>query len=192
MDSSLAYEQHAQSYLRERDKSPVGTRIVDQWGRSLRDGARVLELACGGGLPITRTLQEVGLQLWALDSSPTLAAEFQKRFPNIPMQCAKVQNSDFFNQRYEGVVAIGLVFLLTEPDQSDLINRVAGILEPGGRFLFTAPIETGTWRDMNTGIECRSLGQQRYRKLLQNAGLTVTKTYADVGKNNYYDVVNTR
>ena len=192
IDSATAYEARAHEFLRGRDKSPIGTHIVEQWSRTLRSGAPVIELACGGGYPITRDLSAAGLRLWAVDSSPTLVAKFKSRFPAIPVQCAKVQESDFFNRTYEGAIAIGLVFLLSESDQSTLIGRVSRILVPGGRFLFTAPIESGAWTDMNTALECWSPGQASYEEYLREAGLRVVATFTDKGANNYYDVERAR
>lgn len=187
MDSAEAYEVCAHEFLRARDASPIGTQVVDQWSRSLRRDAMVIELACGGGYPVSRALEAAGLQLWAIDSSPTLVAEFRSRFPNIQVQCARVQESDFFGRKYDGVIAIGLLFLLPEPEQVALISRVAEILLPGGRFLFMAPIQIGVWKDMNTGLECKSLGQGRYGELLRDAGFRVVATYTDKGDNNYFD-----
>lgn len=187
MDSAKAYEAHAHEYLRGRDTSPIGTQIIEQWSRTLPKGATVIELACGGGYPVTRVLNAAELQLWAVDSSPTLVSEFHSRFPLIPIQCARVQDSDFFGRKYQGAIAIGPIFLLSEQEQINLISRVSEILEPGGRFLFMAPIQIGTWKDMNTGLECISLGQERYEKLLRNVGLHVVATHRDVGENNYYD-----
>lgn len=188
MDSAEAYEAHAREFLLGRDRSPIGAVVVDQWSRTLRKGAEVIELACGGGYPITRVLQTAGLDLWAVDSSPTLVAEFRSRFPTIPVQCARVQESDFFGREYEGAIAIGLLFLLSEMDQAALISRVSKILVSGGRFLFTAPIQYGIWHDLNTGLECTSLGQERYEELLRDSGFRVLATYTDKGENNYYDV----
>lgn len=191
-DSANAYEAHAHEFLRGRDKSLIGIQVIEQWSRTFRNGATVIELACGGGYPITQVLSAAGLQLWAVDSSPTLVAEFRSRFPTIPVQCAKVQESDFFGRKYQGAIAIGLIFLLPEQEQADLISRVSAILELGGRFLFMAPIEIGTWKDMNTGLECRSLGQERYEELLRDVGLRVVTTYRDAGENNYFDAEKTR
>lgn len=125
-----------------------------------------------------------GLQLWAIDASPTLVAEFQTRFPKIPVRCERVQESSFFDRKFEGAIAIGLLFLLPESDAA-FIARVAKSLVPGGRFLFTAPLEGGTWTDMNTGLECRSLGQERYEELLTQSDFRVVATHTDEGANNY-------
>jgi cyclopropane fatty-acyl-phospholipid synthase-like methyltransferase len=187
MDSVEAYEVHAQEFLRRRDESLIGSRVVGEWSRTLPAGASVIELACGGGEPITRVLSESGLLLWAIDSSPTLMAAFRSRFPAIPARCERVQDSDFFGRTYDAAVAIGLIFLLAEPDQAALISRIGDIIVPGGRFLFTAPTQVHDWTDLNTGGACRSLGQARYEQLLGEAGFRVRATLVDKGENNYYD-----
>lgn len=105
----------------------------------------------------------------------------------MPVQCAKVQSSDFFGRSYNAAIAVGLLFLLPEIDQFALIERIADIIVPGGRFLFTAPIETGSWVDFNTGITCQSLGRVRYEACLNAAGFRIASTFVDKGENNYYD-----
>ena len=187
IDSAIAYEAKAREFLTGRDVSLIGSQVVEQWSSSLPKGSAVIELGCGGGYPITRVLHAAGLKLWAVDSSPTLVAEFQHRFPDVPVQCAKVQDSDFFGRTYDAVAAVGLLFLLPAADQLLLIETVSRILVPGGRFLFTAPIETASWIDLNTGITCQSLGKTRYEMCLNAAGFRVVTTFTDKGENNYYD-----
>jgi len=186
-DSAEAYETNAVKFMRRRDNSPIGAITVDKWSRTLSDGAAVVELACGSGYPITCALDNAGLQLCAVDGSPTLVSTFKSRFPHIPIQCAKIQEFDFFNRQFDAVIAIGLVFLLPESDQINLISRVSENLLPAGRFLFTAPTQTGKWKDSNTGNECISLGEARYNSILSESGFHVLSTYYDSGENNYYD-----
>ncbi len=188
-DSEKAYEIHARKYLRIRDKSAVGIDIIERWARLLDPGSDVLEIACGGGIPVTRTLMNAGVKIWAVDSSPTLVQAFRARFPSTPVQCARVQECDYFGRKFGAVVSIGLIFLLADDDQIELIHRVSEILVPGGRFLFTAPLEIGTWVDMTTGHECRSLGRERYEAALQESRFRLVGRYADEGKNNHYDAV---
>lgn len=188
IESSEAYERNAQEFLNRRDKSLIGSQVVAQWGATLAERSSVIELACGGGYPITRALSKTDLRLWAIDSSPSLVQVFRSRFPHIPVQCSTVQDCDYFHRTYDAALAIGLVFLLSESDQIKLFSTVSGILNPRGRFLFTAPTETGAWKDMNTGIECVSLGKERYTELLAGAEFRINSTFYDKGKNNYYDV----
>ncbi|MEL7068573.1 MAG: class I SAM-dependent methyltransferase [Cyanobacteria bacterium J06581_3] len=187
-DSAKAYENHARKFLNVRDRSTIGIGVIEQWAHSLSAGSDVLEIACGGGIPVTRTLATTGLQLWAVDSSPTLVSEFKVRFPNIPVKCEHALESDYFGRKFSAVISIGLIFLLSEDDQVMLIHRVSDLLSIGGRFLFTAPVEMGTWADMNTGHECLSLGQKRYESILQESQFHIVDTHVDEGRNHYYEV----
>ena len=186
-DSARAYENHARKFLNVRDRSTVGIGVIAQWAQSLSAGSDVLEIACGGGIPVTRTLALAGLKLWAVDSSPTLVSEFKVRFPDIPVECAHALESDYFGRKFSAVISIGLIFLLSEDDQVALIRRVSELLAPGGRFLFTAPVEMGIWADTSTGHECRSLGRERYESILQEAQFRILNTYIDEGQTNYYE-----
>jgi hypothetical protein len=82
------------------------------------------------------------------------------------------------------------MFLLSADDQRRLIQRIAGILAPGGRLLFTSPPEPLVWNDAMTGLESRSLGAEEYRRRLSAVGLSVVREYEDEGQNHYYDAVN--
>ena len=187
MDSATEYEKNAHNYLRGRDESLIGYKIVRQWANKLPAGSEVIEIACGGGYPVTKELEKSGLKLWAIDSSKTLLDEFKKRFPNIEAKCERVQDSNFFDKKFNAAIAIGLIFLLPEPEQVDLIKRVSNILNHGGQFLFMAPIKTGIWRDLNTGVRCSSLGYNKYKEILNKSGFKIISTIKDAGENNYYE-----
>src|SRR5690606_24111463 len=108
-----------------------------EWARGLRAGATILDLGCGDGLPIARALLSDGFDVYGVDASPTLVAAFSRRFPQAKVMCEPVEESSFFGRKFDGVLAIGLIFLLPSDAQRSLIRRVAQVLTPGGRFLFT-------------------------------------------------------
>ncbi|MDH4080540.1 MAG: class I SAM-dependent methyltransferase [Nitrospira sp.] len=186
-DAARFYEAQAMKYLDARDRSRVGTGIVQSWARSLPSGSTVVEIACGGGYPITRVLVDSGLTVWAVDSSPTLLRQFRLRFPAIPTQCASALDSDYFGRTFDAVTSIGFLFLLRENEQLAFLHRVSKILRPQGHFLFTAPVEMGTWQDVTTGLECWSLGRATYTRALEREGFRVIRTHIDEGENNYYE-----
>lgn len=93
MDFSNGFEDHALEFLDVRDRSPIGHDIVEQWARSLKPHAEVIEFGCSGGRPVTRVLVEAGLNLWAIDASPALPGKFAVRFPAIPVICKQAERS---------------------------------------------------------------------------------------------------
>jgi SAM-dependent methyltransferase len=189
MNSASAYETHAGKFLDARDGSSIGADIVADWVRGLPAGTDVIEIACGGGYPVSQTLLEAGVNLWAIDASPTLLERFRVRFPSVPTQCSLALESDYFKRKFGAAISIGLLFLLEESEQMEFVHRVSEILLPDGRFLFTAPIEIGRWRDTTTGHECHSLGEAGYVQTLEDAGFCVVGTHIDEGQNNHYDAL---
>jgi SAM-dependent methyltransferase len=190
-DSSNGYERVALEFLAGRGSGSVGIgeATVRKWAQTLPRGATVLELGCGAGVPITRVLVEAGLNVWALDAAPTLVAAFRQRFPDVPVACEPVEESAFFHRSFDAVLAWGLLFLLPAAIQLDILRRVAAVLEPGGRLLFTSPPQAITWTDAMTGLESRSLGAEAYRECLATLGAVELREYEDEGQNHYYDVI---
>jgi 2-polyprenyl-3-methyl-5-hydroxy-6-metoxy-1,4-benzoquinol methylase len=186
------YERAAAEFLVGRGTAAsggIGVRQVRAWARSLPPHATVLDLGCGSGLPLTKVLVDEGLTVYGVDASPTLVASFRRHLPGIAVACESVEDSAFFHQHFDAVLSWGLWFLLPEAAQLSLLRRVATVLQPGGRLLFTAPPHAGTWLDAMTGEESRSLGAETYRRTLAAVGLSVVREYEDEGENHYYDVV---
>ena len=192
MDRSNGYEGVAPEFLARRGSgrfTGVGVNSVRKWARMLPCRAAVLDLGCGSGFPITEVLVAEGLTVFGVDATPSFVQAFQRNLPNIPVVCEAVQDSQFFERTFDGVLAWGLMFLLSPEDQRQLIQRIADILVPGGHLLFTSPSEPMIWNDAMTGLESRSLGAEEYRRLLSTVGLSVTSEYEDEGQNHYFDVL---
>lgn len=168
-------------------RSSIGAATVRAWCRTLPAGAVVLDLGCGAGVPVSETLIDAGCTVYAIDASPRLVAAYRRRFPHARVACEPAEASDFFGRTYDGVVAIGLLFLLPPETQRAVIRRVARALNPQGRFLFTAPTQAAAWADLLTGRESVSLGDEQYRQALSDAGLHVVGENVDEGENHYYD-----
>jgi cyclopropane fatty-acyl-phospholipid synthase-like methyltransferase len=186
-DISNGYEAIAADFMRRRDESDIGAATVRAWSQALTRGAAILDLGCGHGDPIARTLIDEGFSVYGVDASPSMAAEFRRRFPQAPIDCASVEASDFFGRSFDGIVAVGLMFLLPADAQKALIGKVARSLNSGGRFLFTSPIQKCAWKDILTGVESRSLGDEAYKALFSDAGLEPVADSVDAGGNHYYD-----
>ncbi len=83
------------------------------------------------------------------------------------------------------MLAWGLLFLLEPEAQALVIEKVGRALEPRALSL-TAPREPLEWLDGMSGRPSRSLGQDTYKRLLGDAGLTLVGDAEDEGENHYY------
>jgi cyclopropane fatty-acyl-phospholipid synthase-like methyltransferase len=120
-----------------------------------------------------------------------MVAAFRARFPDVRIECAAVEESDFFGRTFDGVVAWGLFFLLDAEVQRRLFAKVAAVLPSGGRFLFTAPSQSCSWADIMTGRTSISLGYEVYRNALHTEGMSLLETHRDNAGNHYYFVQKT-
>lgn len=184
-DPSRGWDAIAQDFIAAR--SDIGADIVRQWATQLPPRAAVLDLGCGSGAPVAETLVAAGHSVFGVDASPALVAEFRRRLPSAEVACEPAETSRLFDRRFDGAVAVGLLFLLPADDQRAVIARVAAALQPGGRFLFTAPRQACEWADMLTGQPSLSLGEAEYRLALAQSGLGLVDQYTDAGGNHYFD-----
>lgn len=186
-DPSNGYEAVAAEFMRRREQSSIGAATVRIWTRSLPQGGAILDLGCGSGMPISTALNDAGFLVYGIDASPSLTASFRRRLPHAQVACEAIEDSRFFKRTFDGVIAVGLMFLLPSDVQRELIRKVAVALNPDGRFLFTSPAQLCAWTDVLTGRESHSLGAEEYKVAFSEAGLEMVGEYEDEGENHYYD-----
>jgi SAM-dependent methyltransferase len=187
-DPSNGWEAVAPTFIRQARQSAIGVALVTEWVNQLPPTSTILDLGCGPGGPRSDPLHTRG-QVYAIDASPSLARAYQERFPAARVTCESVEGSPLFGCQFDGILAWGLLFLLPPTLQEEVIQRAARALKPGGRLLFTAPWQVGTWADNSTGRESVSLGVTRYRELLAAADLALIRECEDEGDNHYYETL---
>src|SRR5690348_6041809 len=119
-DKSHGYERVAEYFIAARN-SRIGPAVVREWCKNLPPGCAILDIACGHGVPTTQTLVDKGFQIFGVDASPKLLAEFRKRFPAAQTQCSAAEDSDFFARPFDAIIAWGLMFILPLDSQRALI-----------------------------------------------------------------------
>lgn len=184
-DLSYDWEEIAQDFISSR--SSIGLATIENWGKSLKSGQALLDIGCGFGDPYTQYFLDKGVNVFGIDASKTLIQEHQKRFPEVPVKCETVEESSFFDKEFDGVLSVGLIFLLSSEDQISVLQKMATTLKEEGRILFTSPYQICEWDDLLTGKKSRSLGKEVYVKILQEHGLNLVGEYTDEGENHYYD-----
>src|SRR5260370_14917817 len=115
----------------------TGAAIIREWSRTVPPRSVILDLGCGHGVPISKTLTEAGFTVFGVDASRTMIEAFRKRFPNAFVESAGVEDSEFFHRTFDGVVACGLMFLISADTQSVVILKAASAFKRNGRAPFT-------------------------------------------------------
>ena len=183
------YDLIADWYASERS-SRGGITEVTALAAALAPGARVLDIGCGDGVPLTRALVDLGCDVVGVDSSARMLERFRANCPGARCYCGPIQSCDLGTERpFDAAIAWGVLFHLPHAEQAEAIARVADLLVPGGRLLFTSGNEEGATEGapMN-GVRFRywSFDVEGYRRLLASHGLELTSVAVDAGNNTYY------
>lgn len=157
---------------------------------SIPRGSFVLDVGCGNGLPITRTLLSAGHRVTGLDSSGAMLAQFGHNCPEAFSVRGIVQSCPFADCVFDAAVAWGVMFHLNPEDTIRAIANVSRIVKRGAPFLFTSgDVDDfdGTASKMN-GVTFRyfSYSVEGYRRILSDHGFTLVDVHADGGNNTYY------
>lgn len=169
----------------------VGIPDLAAFAKALPPRARVLDLGCGDGIPVSRFLLGAGFDLTALDSSSEMVRRYRANFPGVPVHRVRAQDAHFAPASFDAVVAWGVLFHLSEAEQVAAIARVSEWVRPGGRFLFTSGDAPGVAESEMDGVTFRyvSLGVGVYRSLLEEAGMRLFCHYDDAWENHVYVAV---
>src|ERR1700761_9027712 len=105
----------AKIYIKTRGRAinGIGSATVRAWAQTFGAGSTVLDLGCGTGIPVTKILLEAGLNVYAIDASQKMVEDFRHNFPDVPIACEAVERSAFFDRSFDGIISVGLIFLLS-------------------------------------------------------------------------------
>ena len=156
-------------------RSDAGLADVAAFARELPRGARILELGCGTGVPLSRYLLAEGFELSAIDSSEEMMKRFRTACPDARAERATIKESRLFDGEFDAAIAWGVLFHLEPRDQEDAIAKVASRLRPGARFLFTAGDRAETASSEMNGVPFTyySLGREAYARVLRANALEI-------------------
>ena len=136
--------------------------------------ATVLDLGCGTGEPIASFFIHHGHQITGVDFSEPMLDIARERFPNHTWLNQDIRTF-YANTTYDGVVAWGSFFHLSQNEQREHFNVFSRSLKPGGAALITiGHIEgevTGSIND--TTVYHSSLSLREYTSIIEKLGLVL-------------------
>jgi 2-polyprenyl-3-methyl-5-hydroxy-6-metoxy-1,4-benzoquinol methylase len=141
-------------------------------------GAAVLDLGCGCGVPVARSLADAGYHVTGVDVSDVQVGRARRLVPGGTFIRADATAIEFPAQSFDAVICLYVLIHLPLGRQPGLVRRAAGWLRPGGWLL--AVTGHRAW----TGTEDNWLGgpapmwwshadAATYRSWLELAGLEI-------------------
>lgn len=191
------YDLIADWYPSDRGRS-VGVREALDAVEALPRGARVLDVGCGNGFPITDALVNAGYRVVGLDSSSGMLTRLRVNLPTTPVVRGDARVCPFPEHTFDAAISWGMMFHLTIPDQDTAVASVSRVLKPGAPFLFTAAEVAGVEHDdagitgMMNGVTFHYWAVDSCRALVARHGLELVSVHDDPGINTYFLARKTR
>jgi SAM-dependent methyltransferase len=106
----------------------------------LEDGAEVLELGCGAGVPVTKRLAE-RYRVTGVDISPRQLELARENVPGAELVLGDALELEL--PEFDAVVSLYMSGHVPRNEQAELVRRVSRWLRPGGLLLMTFPRDGG-------------------------------------------------
>lgn len=134
--------------------------------------ARVLDLGCGAGVPVARTLSE-RFDVVGADISASQLSLARRQAPGVALLRGDMEHLHFAPSSFDAVVSFYAVFHLPREQQPDLFSRMFEWLRPGGYALVSlGRTEEPAYTEDFFGVEMywSHYGTEQYRTMLLEAG----------------------
>ncbi|MFI7400576.1 class I SAM-dependent methyltransferase [Streptomyces sp. NPDC049541] len=105
--------------------------------RRVPAGSAVLDVGCGSGVPVARTLAAAGHRVTGVDISEVQVRRARERVPQAEFIRADATAAVFAPASFDAVVSLYALIHIPLAEQPPLLRRIAGWLRPGGWFVAT-------------------------------------------------------
>jgi cyclopropane fatty-acyl-phospholipid synthase-like methyltransferase len=174
------YDAVSYHYRADDDDGPAerGAWIAALVGR-LDQGAAVLDLGCGCGVPMAKALVRAGFAVTGVDLSDVQVDRARRLVPEATFLRVDAADVSFPARSFDAVVSLYMFIHLPMDEQAPLIRRIAEWLRPGGILLVTTghTAWTGTdpdWLGAGAAMWWSHPDAATYRDWFEAAGLVVT------------------
>lgn len=138
----------------------------------LPEGSRILDLGCGAGAPIAKTLS-ARHRVVGVDLSSGQLALARKQAPDADFLLADMTTCAFAPASFDAIVSFYAIFHLPREHHEYLFRRMHGWLKTGGLLLASlAMTDEGSYTEDFFGVEMywSNYDMPRYRAMITTAG----------------------
>lgn len=142
----------------------------------LPQGAKILDLGSGTGVPVDRYLAENDFKVTGIDISEAMVELATRLVPRAKFHLMDMETIDFPDKSFDAVIAFHSIYHVPKIKQPDLFMKIFKILNDGGYFMATfGTKELEGIHDFTATIKMywSNFTKERYPELLRQAGFTV-------------------
>ena len=175
-----AYDGITDRYLARFGASTVRDHWLSELLKRLpaQGGARVLDLGCGAGIPVTHALTTAGHTVVGVDGSAGQISLARDNIPAAEFIHADMTAVDLPARSFDAVSAFYSITHVPRGEHEDLLRRIAGWLKPGGLLVASLGADSlSDWRGEWLGTEMffSHYDSETNVALLRDAGFAIDR-----------------
>lgn len=128
------YDKIANQYMQERELYD-NTKEIQEFINLLPQKAKVLDIGCGGGVPILRMMLEKGFIATGIDFSKSMLELAKKNVPDAELIYGDVTKTDFESDSFDGIISTYAIIHIHKSLHPIVYARIYNWLKPGGVML---------------------------------------------------------
>tara|TARA_B100000315_G_scaffold260759_1_gene324919 strand:+ start:17483 stop:18193 length:711 start_codon:yes stop_codon:yes gene_type:complete len=168
------YDRCAQAYAasRQADANPELSILIER----LPPNATVLDIGCGGGIPVCQQLAKCA-SVTGIDISAAMVALARENVPSAEFTCSDIMQLEFPASSFDAVTSFYAIFHLPKEEHEELFRRIHLWLKPKGYLMSTlakfdeAPYTEDGFFDVT--MYWSNYGISRYREMLISLGFLI-------------------
>jgi SAM-dependent methyltransferase len=176
---AAGYDAMAEAYLATFGTSSVRAHWLDEFTRRLTAPGRILDLGCGAGEPVARSLRDAGFDVVGVDVSERQIELARQNFPSGTFHHGDMMAIELPPASFDGVAAFYSLNHLPQTEHSRLFRKVEEWLKPDGLFIASLGVRgSGDWRGPWLGVEMyfSHSDPEASLRLIIDAGLSIERS----------------
>jgi ubiquinone/menaquinone biosynthesis C-methylase UbiE len=149
---------------------------VERLVAHLADGARVLDIGCGTGIPTARQLADAGCAVTGIDISPVMLDLARRNVPAATFLQRDALDIDEAVGRFDAVVAFFSLIMLPRREIIATLDRIRRLLVPGGWLalaMVEADLDDVTLPFLGLPVRLTGWPREQLRAVVEDAGFTI-------------------
>lgn len=128
------YNKIAREYYLERDLFK-NEKEIQEFISYLPDNGSILDIGCGGGVPVLRTLIDMGFNAKGVDFSKGMIEIARQNVPEADLILGDITKMDFESDSFDGIVSTYAFIHIFRTQHPILYSKIFNWLKPGGIML---------------------------------------------------------
>lgn len=172
------YDVLAEHYLAARDLAGDELLLLDEVVATLPDGAAVLDLGCGAGVPVSKRLAQ-RFRVTGVDISAAQIALARERVPGATFVQGDMTALAFAGGSFDAIISLYAIIHVPREEHPALLQRLRHLLKPGGQVLLSLGASDNpddveeNWLGGGAPMYWSHYDRETNLRLLREAGFTI-------------------